>query len=285
MAPKLKLDKYLEAGYVGVMVEHPITGKVQENLLELASYTQNGPGVRKFAQDVMAGTIADVHGDKDLTELARIAFAKLIEDKEEQFVTTILGKMDETIANAQREQLVNEWRAKLDELDNGGTQDAARELFGELTDVKAALADVEQRIAELRDEVSSALDISGTFDLSLIESGFYITADTKAKGSATKVARDYSADSYTKTRKMNGTTVLCNANILERDADGKPIKWAVSYQVQDGELKGTTWSGGGDSLNAADKIARSDAIDALNPGAVKQNNAPNWYDVPKVKHL
>ena len=292
MAPKSKkfVDEYLAAGYVGVMVEHPITGKVQENLLELSTYPATRPGIVKFAKDVLAGEISPEHGpDATLESLAMAGFKSRLDDKRddaEQFIKDSLATVDESIKAAQAEALVNEWRERLDE---SADQDQAAELFAERESVKARLAELDEDIAATKADLAAELGISKLFDLTLISTGWYVTQATKSSGGGKAIPRQFTADAYEVTRKLRGVQVKSTATITERNDDGEPTSWHVRYEVLDGDHKGKVYESTGDSLNKADNrnddSARRVLMNELGLPGVKRNNVMVWYKVPAVKSL
>lgn len=291
MAPKTKVmtDDYLDAGFVGVLVKHPLTGKEQETLLDLSTYPQNRPGIVKFGKDVLAGKIAPVHGAKSLFNLAMFAFAKVAKDKGDKFVSDALASVDDSIKTAQKEQELTKWRDAIAKLDNGKAQKVAIDLYTEQESIKAQLADVQERIATTKSEIATQLGIDKTFDLALVDTGWYVASDTKKSKPGVTIERNYSADTYEVTRTMRGVKVLSVATIKERDKTGAPTNWHVSYTVLDGKHKGESFEHTSPSLNGADNGkgkdgkphgARRQLMIALDLPGVKRNNAPVWYKIP-----
>ena len=291
MAPKKDkfVDAYLAAGYVGVMVKHPITGKVQENLLELNTYPATRPGIVKFAKDVMSGEISPEHGpDATLESLSMAAFKTRLSDKRddaEQFVRDTLATVDESIKAAQAEALVNEWRERLDESTD---QAQAADMFAERESVKARLAEIDEDIAAIKADLAAELGISKLFDLSLISTGWYITQATTSSGGKA-IARKFTADVYEVERTLRGVKVRSTATITDRDFDGEPAGWHVRYEILDGDHKGNVYESSGDSLNKADNrnddAARRVLMDELGLPGVRRSNVMVWYKVPAVKEL
>lgn len=278
---QVKLDAFLEAGWVQIMVKHPVTGKETESLKAIANYPQNQPGVVQFAQDVALGRIGDGHEGKSIEDLARIIFATLIAKRDDgwDFVRAGLGKVDETVKKALAEAALHTWRDKLAGLD---VQDHAASLFAEREEAAAILADVEARMAALKAEVATTLGIDKTFDLAWTHDGLYVAPSTPSTGKQV-VARDYSADEYTTKRTMHGQKLEVSAVVTSRDDDGQPDGWATKYTVLDGPYAGNVYTGEGDSLNDADQGARVPCMADIFPTAIStNNNAPDWYRVPVV---
>lgn len=273
-------DEYLSNGFIGLMVQHPVTGKEVESLIPTSGYSQNQPGVAKLLADLKAGTLSKEHGDATVEDIAKHVFAELVEAKGAQYLLDAMARVDGTLKKAAKEAKLETWRAKLDAPDMAEAQEAARGMYADMESLKAQVADLEAKIAEARIEVGAQLDVDGTFDLALISSGWYISEESKPKGSRETVKRDYSADAYTSkdSRTIGGIKVASTAEVITRDDDGNPTQWSCKYLAN-----GKAYTGVGDSLHQADKAARSACIDAIAPGTSKANNAPKWYRVPRIK--
>jgi len=271
-------DAYLEAGMIGLMINHPITGKPTESLLPMGNYPQNQPGVKQFALDMEAGSLSEVHGELSTEELALIVFAKLAEAKGDDYVITALSKVDKAVEAAQAAKKVESWREKLAGMVETQTQAAA--LFASRKSLREQLEAVEAQIAEAQAEVAQELDISGLFDLSLISTGWYVSEGTKTKGSREIVKRDYTANLYSCSagKKINDVPIAATAEVTSRDDDGNPNGWKVVYTA-----KGKKYAATGETLNATDQEARAACMAVIaEPGAATNNNCPKFYNVPKL---
>jgi len=274
------VDKYLDAGFIGIMVKHPITGEETESLIPTSGYTQNQPGVTKLMADLGQGSISKAHGDKSVTDIAKIVFAELVKAKGDQYLLDAMARVDKSLETAQKAAKLASWREKLDGSDFTEYQAAGKGLFASLESAKAELASVEAQIAEARKEVAEKLDIDKTFDLALVSSGWYVSEETKTKGSREKVGRDYSADTYEQNSKsINGVAVKTSAKVTARDEDGEITGATVKYIA-----KGKTYTGTGDTLHDAHMKARESCMAVIAPDAKSSNvNTPKWFDVPKIK--
>ena len=274
------VDKYLEAGFIGIMVAHPITGEETESLIPTSGYTQNQPGVTKFMADLGQGSISEAHGGKDATDLAEAVFAELVEAKGKQYLLDAMARVDKSLETAQKAAKLAVWRQTLDGADFAEYQAAGKTLFESLEAAKAEVADIESQIADARTEVAEKLDIDKTFDLALVSSGWYVSEETKPKGTRTKVARDYSADVYTQEGKtINEVAVKTKAQVTSRDDEGAITGAKVTYKA-----KGKTYTGEADTLHNAHMIARKACMEVIAPDAKAFTvNTPKWFDVPKVQ--
>ena len=270
-------------GYVAVMIDDPFGDEPQRQLYKVANYTQDRPGVIKFAKDVGMGEIHEGHDGKDLAALAMIVFKPLADKRGTKFVEDSLAKVDESIKAAQAEALINEWRDRLDDVVD---QAGAADLFAMREDLKAQFADLDADIAAQKADIAAELGISKTFDLSLIGTGWYVTAKTEGSGGGQSVPRLYNADVYEVERTLRGIKVKSTATITERNADGSPAMWHVRYEILDGDHKGKVYECTDPSLNKADNrrkdSARRTLMDELDLPGKRRNGVPTWYKIPAV---
>jgi len=274
----LKSDALLEAGYIGLMLEHPVTKKLAESLIPV-NYTQNKPGVTQYVKDVEAGPLSEGHEGKTKTDVAMIIFAELAEAKNgPQTILDYMSGSAKAAKAAKAAAKLETWRSKLDSEDMAEHMEAAAELFAAVEAAKAQLAKLEADIADARQEVAEKLDIDGTFDLAIVSTGWYVAEGTEAKGKRSKVTRDYSADTYTSgERTIGGVKVSSIATVTSRDDEGDPNGWKVSYGA-----KGKTYTATGDSLHKTHKEAREACMAVIAPEQETAVNSPKWFRVPRI---
>ena len=286
MAPKKSLsDAYLAKGVVAIIKKHAVTGDDVQDTLTIANYPATKPGITSFAKDVLGGAIdKEAHGDKSLQDLAQFAFFDRLSKKRDdpkEFINEALATIDDSIKSAQKEAQLNAWRIALDAHKSGNTQKQARGLYKELSILMAKRQELDATIANAKSELAKELDLDTTFDIALVDTGWYIASKTKAQGKGKKM-RAFEIKSYEVTRVMRGTKVKSIATVKSLDADNVPDNVDVTYTVLDGKHKGKKFDGTGDTLNQADSIARTALMDALDLPGVRANNAPEWYKVPEV---
>lgn len=275
-----KSDKYLEAGFIGLMVAHPITGEKTESLIPTSGYTQNQPGVQKYMADIGQGDISEAHGGKSTTDIAKIVFSELVAAKGEQYLLDAMKRVDKSLESVAKAAKLAGWRETLDGPGFAEYQAAGKDLFASLEAAKAELAAVEAQVMEARTEVAEKLDIDKTFDLALVSSGWYVAEGTAVKGSrGDKVGRDWSADVYTQdTKSINEVAVKTKLEVTSRDAEGNVTGARVTYVA-----KGKTYTGEGKTAHEAHKIARDACMAVIAPNAKSTNvNTPHWFEVPKA---
>lgn len=286
MAPKTnKTDKYLDNGIVAIIMPHPVTGDDVQDTMTIANYPPTKPGITSFAKDVMRGAIdKNAHGDKTLQDLAQFAFFDRLSDKRDdaqQFINDALATVDDSIKAAQLDAKLHKWRIALDAHNSGKTQKLAKDLYNELASLTAQRQELDAKIANAKDEIANALDLDATFDLSLVDTGWYVASKTKPQGKGKKT-RTYEVKTYEVTRVLRGTKVKSVANVKSIDDDGLPDSVDVTYTVLDGKHKGKKFAATGDSLNKADSVARTELMDKLDLPGVRANNAPVWYKIPET---
>ena len=273
------MDKYLEAGYVALMVKHPITGEATETLVPTSGYTQNQPGVAKFASDMKAGTISEAHEGADISKLALVIFSELATAKGEQYVLDALARTDKSVAKAAKAAKLATWRELLDSDDMSDDMSQAADLFASIEAAKATLAALEADVATAKADVAAKLGIDPTFDLALVSTGWYIAEDTKATGKRTKVTRDYSADHYESDagKTINEVEVSSSADVTSRDDEGQPTGWKVVYTA-----KGKSYTAEGSKFHKTHMIARKACMAVIAPENETAVNTPKWFGVPRA---
>lgn len=274
----LKSDALLDAGYIGLMLEHPVTKQLAENLIPI-NYPQNKPGVAQYVKDVSAGPLSDAHEGKSKEDVALIIFAELAQAKEgPQYIIDAMSGSAKAVKAAKAAAKLETWRQKLDAPDMTDSMQVARDLFAALEAAQAQIAKLEADIEDARQEVADKLDIDKTFDLAIVSSGWYVAEKTEAKGSRKKVTRDYSADTYTSgERTINGVKVTSTATVTKRDDEGNPSGWKVTYNAQ-----GKTWTETGETLHATHKTVREACMSVIAPDAETAINSPKWFSVPRI---
>jgi len=277
------MDKYLESGFIGLMVEHPLTHKLQESLLPIGNYSQDRPGIKKYLADVSEGELSkDAHGEATVQDVAKVVFAKLVGDKGEQYLLDAMAKSDKSLEAAAKEAKLETWRAQLDAPEFAESMSYAASLYADRESLKAQMAELDAKVAQAKAEAAKTLGIDPTFDLAHVSTGWYVAEDTpKATGKKQPpVSRDYSADVYTQDGKsINEVAVKSVAKVTKRSDDGKPSAWAVTYTA-----KGKSYSGEAKSLNKANQKARAACMAVIAPDAkTTACNAPEWFDVPVAK--
>jgi len=259
-APNNKIsDATLDAGFVSIILQNPITQEDMQSLVPLVSFAHNKPGIVSFATQVMLGKIdKDAHGDKDLQALALSIFADVVKAKGKDFVLDALSTVDDSIKKAQAQAQLHAWRIKLDELDKGQAQAQAKDLQSEYTTAQAKLADIKSRMDAHKASVAKKLGLDALFDLSYTDNGFYVASGTTSTSTGTRnsVDRDISKDQYTKTGKVNGFDVYRECNVLGRDADGQPDTWSVKLVATDGKGKKHTYAASGNKGDTLYAVAK-----------------------------
>lgn len=273
------VDKYLEAGFIGLMVEHPITGQKTETLVPTSGYTQNQPGVAKFASDMKAGDVSEAHGGKDITKLALIVFAALAKEKGDQYVLDALTRTNKAAKAAAKAAKLETWRQVLDSDDMSDDMEQAADLFASIEATKATLAALEADVATAKADVAKKLGIDPTFDLALVSTGWYISEDTKSSGKRESVTRDYTADHYESAagKTINGTEVMSTADVTSRDDEGTPNGWKIVYTA-----KGKTYTAEGTKFHKTHMEARKACMAVIAPEQETAVNSPKWFGVPKA---
>ena len=271
------MDKYLEAGYVALMVEHPITGQKTETLIPTSGYTQNKPGIAKFASDLKAGDISEAHEGAGITDLALVVFSELVDEKGKDYVLDALTATGKSAAKAAKAAKIAGWRETLDSDDMADDMAQAADLFASIEAAKATLAALEADVATAKADVAKKLGIDPTFDLALVSTGWYISEDTKSTGKRSKVVRDYTADHYesAKGKTINEVEVASTADVTSRDAEGNPDGWKIVYTA-----KGKSYAAEGAKFHKTHMAARKACMAVIAPENETAVNTPKWFEVP-----
>ena len=283
MAPKLT-DVLLEKGMAGIVIEgtDPATGEpeVRKRYLTAANYPATRPGVQTFAAELAEGKLHEAHGDATPEEIvvalfsARFAEAK----KSDEDILKALAGASEAAQEALKVAKVQAWRDALDELD---VQADAKKLYARLAKAEAALAKVQADVKADKSKLAETLKIDPVFDLTLLESGWYIPSETTNSSGGGKRPRNWLAsDEYEQTGTIgDGVAYTATATIKDRETD-KPWRgsWTVVYKMAKG---GKTYKAEAKTLNTANSKARAAMMAVHAPENKSPNqNCPEVYGVP-----
>jgi len=290
MAPKIEKDVLTKQGLAGIMLAggvHPVTGEQAEpteQFYTAAKYDATGPGMRTFYALLVGDDrkLHPAHGEKSPDQVVIELFAERL-DGGEAAVLKALKNASTEAKKAMREAKAVTYREQLAKLN---VQDKAKAAFAKIKAAEAALAKAKDEATKLRTATAEKLSLDGTFEIALVETGFYIPSETPraSGGTKTKVKRDWLAsDTYTlsKSFKGGGPKYTAEAVIKNRDAnDPEKGDWKVVYTCQGKKYIGSVVQ---DTLNAANDIARSKMIAEVRPGYKASNfNCPKEFGVPEV---
>jgi len=274
MAAK-KTGKLIVKGNVGIMVTDPITDELAVSWIKVAELPQNGTGIKQLATRITSaeGGLHEVHGDHEVKDIVLAAFPAIVKDKGSEWVIKQMSGVSEDLKKQAELAKINAWNLKIADMTDAVA--SAKSLIAEREDLYAQIADLDADLGKLKKTVASKLDIDPTFDLAeSSEHGFFVSSETKPKGTKTKKTREWVKDEYSKVGTYKAVKdVTRTVKVLHRDDNGNPDQFAVKITCPTTD----TYEGSGDIGEILYDVAKPLSDQFIDENAKGFNNALNVY--------